>query len=129
MVCLYRYKDMPICPISVPIQLNQNTGTDIVKTDMSNHEWIHWFLTISSHLVYRNRCSINLFFFTEPWWLRGLIEHNQFLTLSGEGSNPGVAVYDELIRSYMVGRRPRILPQWVQIWHLPWECLNVSRTI
>jgi hypothetical protein len=55
---------------------------------------------------------------TEPWWLRGLIEHNQFLTLNGKecGSNPGTAVYvniltDELspclsgMYAYTAGRR------------------------
>jgi hypothetical protein len=43
---------------------------------------------------------------TEPWWLRGLIEHNQFLTLDGEfeGSTPVTGpesrIYGKLIRIY-----------------------------
>ncbi len=34
---------------------------------------------------------------TEPWWLRGLIEHTQFLTLKNRGFEPAVnlSVYGE----------------------------------
>jgi hypothetical protein len=39
--------DISVLSISVPIQLNQNTGTDIVKTDLSIYDWTYWFLTIS----------------------------------------------------------------------------------
>ncbi len=63
---------------------------------------------------------------TEPWWLRGLMEHNQFLTLKVRGSNPGVAIYvyttDEVLSlGYMciwwdIDGLDRL--QWVRIWRL-----------
>jgi hypothetical protein len=67
-----------------------------------------------------------LFYWTEPWWLRGLIKHNQFLTLYGarfESRRCRICIH---IR-WGVGSN---CPQWVRIRRLPLrERLDVSRMV
>jgi hypothetical protein len=48
----------------------------------------HWIMPVLVLHLYSNRQIVSILpitLYAEPWWLRGLIEHTQFLTLMVSG--------------------------------------------